>query len=64
MELNDIITIISNVGFPISMCLLLLWYIKQESDKHKEETDKLSATLEGNTKVLTELTTLIKTLLK
>lgn len=46
------------------MCLLLLWYINHESDKHKEETDKLSATLEGNTKVLTELTTLIKTLVK
>lgn len=64
METSELVTIISNVGFPIAMCLFLLYYIKQESDKHKAETDKLSETLDGNTRVLTELCTLIKTLVK
>lgn len=52
-DINEIVSIISNVGFPIAVC-----------DKHKEEIDKLSETLQGNTKVLTELCTLIKTLVK
>lgn len=64
MEINDISQIISNVGFPIAMCVMLIWYMSKETAKHKEETDKLSETIASNTKVLTELCTLIKTLVK
>ena len=40
------------------------YFMMKQEDKHKDETDKLSATVEANTKVLTELCTLIKTLVK
>lgn len=62
MELNDIITIISNLGFPIAMCGALFWYMVKQREAHKEETDHLKDTITENTKVLAELTTLIKVL--
>lgn len=64
MDANEIIQLISNIGFPIAMCVILFFYMTKQNDKHKEEIDKLSETLQGNTKVLTELCTLIKTLVK
>lgn len=64
MDINDIVSIISNVGFPVAMCVVLLVYMNKQNEKHKEEIDKLSDALQGNTKVLTELCTLIKTLVK
>lgn len=64
MDMNDIISLVSNVGFPIAVCVALFYFMMKQEDKHKDETDKLSATVEANTKVLTELCTLIKTLVK
>ncbi len=64
MELSDITNIIANLGFPIAVCCVLFYYMNKQNEKHKQEIDKLSETLQGNTKVLTELCTLIKTLVK
>lgn len=64
MDLDQIINLVSNVGFPVAMCAALFYYMILQDKKHKEETDKLSETLQANTKVLTELCTLIKTLVK
>lgn len=36
--MDEIITAISTVGFPIAMSLLLFWYMQKESENHKEET--------------------------
>lgn len=56
----DIATMISTLGFPIAMCLLM-WYQNSELTKtHKEETNELKKAIENNTIILTELTTLIK----
>lgn len=64
MDTNQIVEIVSSVGFPIIMCLILLKYMKQESDEHDKEVEHLTETINANTKVLTELCTLIKTLIK
>ena len=53
MDITEVTQIISNVGFPIGMCLLVFYYMAKE-------TEHLRNTLEENTKVLSELTTLIK----
>lgn len=63
-SMNEIVSIISSVGFPIVMCLILVKYMSQENAKHESEINALRDTLESNTKVLTELCTLIKTLVK
>lgn len=53
--MNDIVSVISSVGFPITMALILLWYIYDSNNKHKEEIDKMSAALNNNTIAITKL---------
>lgn len=62
MDITQVTQMISNVGFPIAMCLIVFYYMTKHDEQHKEETDNLRATLEDNTKVLSELCTLIKIL--
>ena len=64
MDANGIISLISNVGFPVAVCIALFYYMEKQNERHQNETDKLNETVQSNTKVLTELCTLIKTLIK
>ena len=64
MDANGIISLISNVGFPVAVCVALFYYMEKQNERHESETDKLNETVQSNTKVLTELCTLIKTLIK
>ena len=64
MDANGIISLISNVGFPAAVCIALFFYMEKQNERHQSETDKLNETVQSNTKVLTELCTLIKTLIK
>ena len=63
MDANGIISLISNVGFPVAVCVALFYYMEKQNERHQNETDKLNETVQSNTKVLTELCTLIKTLI-
>lgn len=40
----DFLQLISNVGFPIAMCMLMSFYITQNAKSHKEEINKMSET--------------------
>lgn len=60
MDITEVTQLISNAGFPIGMCLLVFYYMAKQDNKHTEETEHLRSTLEENTKVLQELTILIK----
>lgn len=53
--INDLSTLISTLGFPISMCLIMCYYINKINDAHKEETDKFADALNNNTVVLQKL---------
>lgn len=64
MDINAIISLVSNVGFPVAVCIALFFYMEKQNERHQQETDKLNETVQSNTKVLTELCTLIKTLVK
>ena len=64
MDVNGIISLISNVGFPVAVCVALFYYMEKQNERHQSETDKLNETVQSNTKVLRELCTLIKTLIK
>ena len=39
--MENIVNIISSVGFPIAMCLLIFWYMQKETENHREETNGL-----------------------
>lgn len=51
----EIISLITNLGFPIGVCLILMWYIKDLSAKHLSETKEFTEALNQNTLVLQKL---------
>lgn len=53
--INDLATLISTLGFPIAMCLIMCYYINKINDAHKEETDKFAEALNNNSVVLQKL---------
>ena len=50
MDITEVTQVISNVGFPIGMCLLVFYYMAKQDTKHTEETEHLRTTLEENTR--------------
>ena len=42
MDVSSAVTVISQVGFPIAMCLVMAWYVKDTSEKHREEVRQLN----------------------
>lgn len=52
---KDITSIITTLGFPIALCLMLLWYIKDLTEKHKSETDSFVEALNANTIAIQKL---------
>lgn len=53
--INDLSALISTLGFPIGMCLIMCYYINKINEAHKEETDKFAEALNNNTVVLQKL---------
>lgn len=53
---NLIIQAIGAVGFPIVMCLILMFYIKTKDTQHEEEMDKITEALKNNTIAVLNLT--------
>ncbi len=65
-HMQDIITMITTVGFPIVACLLLGWFIKYQTDRydeelkdvrkeHRAEVVKMTEAINNNTLALTKL---------
>lgn len=59
MPIEQITTLISNVGFPIAMCMVMFWYVNKEREAHKEEVKELTGvitslkeTIEKNTSLM------------
>lgn len=64
MQLADILTAISTVGFPIVFCVLLFWYLREETDNHKNEVSELKSVISENNTILASLKQLIEDKLK
>lgn len=51
MDIATLSQIIGSVGFPIVMCIMMGWFIKDSSDKHRSElsdlNDKHKTEMEG-----------------
>lgn len=71
MNVNDIVTIITTVGFPIVACGGMAWYVKYITDKnreemnaeraqHNEEMSKVTEALNNNTLAIQKLTDYIE----
>ena len=57
MDVTAITTLITTVGFPVVVCLAMMYYVKYLNDQHKQEIDKLSEALQNNTLVMQRLLT-------
>ena len=55
MDITAITTLITTVGFPVVVCLAMMYYVKYLNDQHKQEIDKLSEALQNNTIVMQRL---------
>ncbi len=60
MDIKMIIDLIASVGFPIVVCVFLVYVIREQAIKYTKTIDGLADTIQNNTNVLTELCTLIK----
>lgn len=64
--MTDIVNLISTVGFPITACVVLGWFVKYQTDlnnkevadmrnEHRDEISKVTDALNNNTLVLQKL---------
>lgn len=53
--MQDIVTLITNLGFPIAVCMMMAMYIREITNKHQAETKEFTEALNQNTIVLQKL---------
>jgi hypothetical protein len=56
MDWTTIPQLIGSLGFPIVMCVMIFTRMNEQSEQHKEETLKLTESLNNNTIAITQLT--------
>lgn len=49
MDVAQIKTLIDTMGFPIFICIVLLWFIKGTLQKHSQLMDEIQKSLAANT---------------
>lgn len=52
MDLSAITNLISTIGFPIAISLVLMWYIMKLNESHSNEVKALTSALNNNTVIL------------
>lgn len=60
MNVEELSTLISTVGFPIVCVFAMFFMWNKEREEHKQECDKWCDAINQNTKAITELVTYIK----
>lgn len=53
--MNEIVTVISTVGFPIVACMAMGWFCVKVLDKMDETVDKMTVQISLNTKAVESL---------
>lgn len=56
MTVNDIITIIQSVGFPVVMCGALFWYMISQTKEHAAESKEMREAINALNVAITKLT--------
>ena len=54
MTPNDIIQMVTTVGFPIAMCLILAWYVKTRDEVHTEQINRITEMHKEEARMMTE----------
>lgn len=56
MTVNDIITLIQSVGFPVVMCGALFWYMISQTKEHAAESKEMREAINALNVAITKLT--------
>ena len=64
MDTQAYTNLISSVGFPIVMCLIMVKLMAHMEESHKAEIDSLKDSLNNNTNVLTRLEAMFSMLIR
>lgn len=55
MDVGTVVQSVSNYGFPIIMCVILMWYVNNQEERYKTSLEKLNESLNNNTLALQAL---------
>lgn len=55
MDVGTVVQSVSNYGFPIVMCVILMWYVNNQEERYKTSLEKLNESLNNNTLALQAL---------
>lgn len=53
--MNEVVTLVSTVGFPAAMCLLMGYYVMRREEEHGKEMAELKKAINNNTNAITKL---------
>ena len=56
MTVNDIISLIQSVGFPVVMCGALFWYMISQTKEHAAESKEMREAISALNVAITKLT--------
>lgn len=56
----DVAELISSVGFPIVMCLILVYRMKEQEKDYREQETRFQQMIDNNTNALNNLSDVIK----
>lgn len=63
MDIANVTSLISTVGFPIAACIYMAYIVKDMNDKHKTEMDAMRDAINSNTNAINKLEALINQLM-
>lgn len=55
MDVSAIVNMISTVGFPIVMCVIMFKYLEKTDDKREQDTRQILESVNNNTQVIAKL---------
>lgn len=58
--MQEIAQIVATIGFPSAVCLLLLNYVKNLTESHREESKSYIKSIDANTNAINELVVWLK----
>ena len=56
MDISNVLSAISSVGFPIVACIALFWKNHKDDERHEEQSNKFNEAVNNNTVALVKLT--------
>lgn len=59
LDVTILTQLVGSLGFPIAMCIAMLWMLNKTNENHKSEMDKITEALNNNTIALTKLSSKI-----